>query len=88
MANLFDDIRRINEYDQEYWYARELQKVLEYRQWRRFSEVIDRAKAACKNSGTDFNHFADVGKMVEIGSAAQCRRTCRHLTKASSRLKS
>ena len=67
----FEDIKHINENGQEYWLARELQPVLEYAQWRRFENAIDRAKRACENSG--FNpddHFADVGKMVEIGSGA------------------
>lgn len=68
----FEDIKHINSDGQEYWLARELQSVLEYTQWRRFSDAIERAKLACKNSG--FNpedHFADIGKMVEIGSGAE-----------------
>lgn len=61
--NVFEKIKHINEYGQEYWLARELQPVLEYSQWRRFTEAIDRAKTACKNSGHNVNeHFADVGK--------------------------
>lgn len=68
----FDSIRHINEDGQEYWFARELQTTLEYTQWRRFEETIERAKLACKNSGFDpDDHFADVGKMVEIGSGAK-----------------
>lgn len=68
----FEDIKHINSDGQEYWLARELQPVFEYTQWRRFSDAIERAKLACKNSG--FNpddHFAEVGKMVEIGSGAE-----------------
>ena len=69
---IFEDIKHINEYEQEFWYARELQEILEYSQWRRFQEVIDRAKDACENSGNvGHNHFADVGKMVVIGSGAE-----------------
>ena len=68
----FDEIKHINEYGEEFWYARELQIVLEYAQWRRFSETIERAKIACEKSGNDVaDHFADVGKMVEIGSGAE-----------------
>lgn len=60
---LFESIKHINEYGQEFWYARELQSVLEYKQWRRFSEAIDRAKDACVNAGFQVDeHFADVGK--------------------------
>lgn len=60
---LFESIKHINEYGNEFWYARELQKALEYTQWRRFEEVINRAKVACENSGNIVSeHFADVGK--------------------------
>lgn len=59
----FDSIRHIADDGTEFWYARELQKVLGYSQWRRFSEAIERAKDACKNSGNIVGeHFADVGK--------------------------
>ena len=58
----FESIKHINENGQEYWLARELQPVLEYAQWRRFYEAIERAKLACKNSGFEVeDHFADVG---------------------------
>lgn len=58
--------------DQEYWYARELQIALEYKQWRRFCNVIDKAKEACENSNNIVSdHFANVGKMVNIGSDAE-----------------
>ena len=68
----FESIKHVNEYGEEYWLARELQLVLEYTQWRRFSDAIDRAKLACKNSGFAVeDHFADVGKMVDIGSGAE-----------------
>ena len=68
----FESIKHVNEYGEEYWLARELQLVLEYAQWRRFSDAIERAKLACKNSGFVVeDHFADVGKMVDIGSGAE-----------------
>lgn len=68
----FESIKHVNEYGQEYWLARELQPILDYAQWRRFSEAIDRAKLACQNSGFDVaDHFADVGKKVDIGSGAE-----------------
>ena len=72
----FESIKHINEYGEEYWLARELQPILEYAQWRRFAEVMDRAKLACKNSGFAVeDHFADTGKMVDIGSGAERRIT-------------
>ena len=68
----FESIKHVNEYGEEYWLARELQPVLEYAQWRRFSDAIERAKLACKNSGFAVeDHFADVGQMVDIGSGAE-----------------
>lgn len=55
----------------EYWLARELQALLGYAQWRRFEEVIERAKTACANAGQAVeDHFADVGKMVDLGSGS------------------
>lgn len=59
----FESIKHINEDNQEYWLARELQTVLDYSQWRNFNEAVERAKLACKNSGIDPEvHFADVSK--------------------------
>lgn len=53
----------------EYWTARELQSLLGYNTWRRFEEVIERAKTACVNAGQRVeDHFAGAGKMVDIGS--------------------
>lgn len=52
--------------------TRKLQKILEYTQRRRFENVISKAKLACKNSNIDIeNHFANVGKMVDIGSSTK-----------------
>lgn len=66
---IFENIKHIDEYGNEYWSARELQDVLEYAQWRRFNEVINRAIISCDNSKLEINdHFAKVGKMVGIGS--------------------
>lgn len=65
--NLFENIKHVNEYGQEFWYARELQPLLEYSQWRRFAEAIERAKTACTKSGHDVDeHFANVGKTSEM----------------------
>lgn len=66
---IFERIKHTNEYDKEYWYARELQVVLEYKRWDKFCNVIENAKIACEKSNYGVtDHFAQVGKMVKIGS--------------------
>ena len=68
--SIFEDIKHIDEEGLEYWSARELQKVLEYTQWRRFESTIKKAMTACENSKNNINdHFASVGKMVKTGDS-------------------
>ncbi len=56
---MFKDIKHINEDGNEYWYARELQIVFEYAQWRRFENIINKSKTACNNSNVFIeDHFA------------------------------
>lgn len=63
----FESIRHINEDGQEFWYARELQRVLEYAKWENFANVIDKAKEACLNSDNVISdHFPDVRKTIEM----------------------
>ena len=67
----FENIKHIDDEGKEYWYARELSKVLQYTEWRNFKKVINRAIISCENSNVMVNdHFVDVNKMVEIGSGA------------------
>ena len=64
----FEDIKHIDKNGDEYWLARELQDVLGYAKWQRFSEVIDRAMVSCKlNEQEPKYHFAETEKSVEIG---------------------
>ncbi|MBR5291039.1 MAG: DNA damage-inducible protein D [Erysipelotrichaceae bacterium] len=68
---VFEEIKHINEEGIEFWYARELQFVLQYTEWRNFLKIIEKAKITCVTSeNTLENHFVDVNKMVEIGSSA------------------
>ena len=70
--SLFESIRHVNEYGQEFWYARELAKALEYKDFRNFELAIFKAMDACKNSGYNVSdHFGEVTEMVTIGSGAQ-----------------
>lgn len=66
---LFEDIKHIDEKGNEYWYAREMMPVLEYKEWRKFDRVIKKAKEACTGSNHYLlDHFAFKDKMVSIGS--------------------
>ena len=68
----FESIKHIDENGIEYWYARELQLVLNYKEWRKFEGVIIRAKKACQNSNVSIlDHFVDIDKMVQISSGAE-----------------
>lgn len=70
--SLFESIRHVNEYGQEFWYARELAKALEYKDFRNFELAIFKAMDSCKNSGFNVSdHFGEVTEMVTIGSGAQ-----------------
>ena len=59
----FEDIKHIDENGIEFWYARELQSVLDYKEWRKFEGVVQRAIKACENSNiTDLDHFVVTDK--------------------------
>ena len=78
----FEDIKHIDENGIEFWYARELQLVLDYKEWRKFENVIRKAKEACENSDISaFNHFVGADKMVEIGSGAKRKQIDYKLTR-------
>lgn len=68
----FEDIKHKDKEGREYWYARELQAVLDYKEWRKFETVIEKAKKSCENSEISaIDHFVGSDKMVEIGSGAR-----------------
>lgn len=70
--SLFEQIKEVDENGNEYWGARKLSKVLEYREFRNFLPVIQKAKEACENSGEQLkNHFVELNEMVSIGSGAE-----------------
>ncbi|OGG14409.1 DNA damage-inducible protein D [Candidatus Gottesmanbacteria bacterium RIFCSPHIGHO2_01_FULL_39_10] len=68
---IFEEIKKINEYQSEYWSARQLAKILEYADYRNFEMVIKKAKESCKNSAQSIReHFVDVTDMIEVGKTA------------------
>ena len=70
--NVFEKIKRIDENGNEYWEARELQSVLEYKEWRYFSTVIEKAQVACSQSNNNINsHFGVNTKIVKAGSTSK-----------------
>lgn len=68
----FEDIKHIDENGIEYWNARELQIVLNYKEWRKFENVINKAKESCKNSDISaLEHFVDVDKLSKRANNAE-----------------
>ena len=68
--SIFDSIKHIDEFGNEYWEARELQKVLEYKEWRNFKKSIEKAIVSCKISIYKVSdHFVEVNKMVKTGDS-------------------
>lgn len=67
----FESIKHYTEDGEEFWYARELSKVLQYSDWRNFQNAIFKAMEACQNSGNDIgNHFGEATNMIKIGKNA------------------
>lgn len=72
VSTSFESLKQTNGHGAEYWSARDLQVMLGYSQWRRFEQVIERARTSCESSGNNpSNHFAGAGKMVDLGSGSQ-----------------
>jgi DNA-damage-inducible protein D len=73
LTSIFEAHAQQTETGVEYWLARDLQHLLGYAEWRNFnSSTISKAKTACEVSGYPVaDHFADVSKMVGLGSGAQ-----------------
>ena len=80
--NAFEALKKLNEHSAEFWSARDLQPLLGYAQWRRFEDAIKRSMISCEQSGNKSeNHFANVGKMVEIGSGSEREVDDYHLSR-------
>jgi DNA-damage-inducible protein D len=72
LTESFEDHAGHTDTGTEFWFARDLQQLLGYTKWSNFLNVILKAKTACEVSGHEISdHFADVGKMVDIGSGVQ-----------------
>ncbi|MBI5138641.1 MAG: DNA damage-inducible protein D [Candidatus Vogelbacteria bacterium] len=70
--NTFETIKKKDDNGRDYWSSRDLAKVLEYPDYRKFLNVIEKAKVSCENSGEAVvHHFVHTGQMVNIGSGAE-----------------
>lgn len=73
--NIFEKIKHIDIEGNEYWLARELQKILEYSTWQKFLPIIEKAKESCINSNFNvLDHFNQSVKMISIGNGGQRRK--------------
>ena len=68
----FEDIKHIDEHGNEFWEARELQRILGYKEWRYFSSVIEKAQIACSQSNNNINsNFGVNTKIVSAGKTTK-----------------
>ena len=68
----FENIKRVDEFGNEFWFARELQKVLEYKDWRNFQKVIDKAVISAKNSiSYEEDWVVEVNKSIKTGKGKE-----------------
>lgn len=72
LTTTFESRAQQTESGVEFWFARDLQHLLGYTKWDNFLNVVSKARTACEISGHPAaDHFADVGKMVDLGSGSQ-----------------
>lgn len=68
---VFEQIKKLNDFHSEYWTARDLAKTLEYSDYRNFETAIKKAKQSCKNSGQSIQyHFVDFTETIEMPKSA------------------
>ena len=69
---IFDSIKQIDEEGKEFWFARELSKVLGYTDWRNFKKVIEKAKSSCMNSNNTIDeHVVELNRVLNVGNNAK-----------------
>ena len=72
LTNDFESYTNQTQNGVEFWFARDLQHLLGYPEWRNFTKVINKAKTACDTAGRAISdHFVYINKMVAIGSGTQ-----------------
>jgi hypothetical protein len=74
----FEQIKKFDDEGVEYWPARDLGKILGYREYKNFVPAIERAITACNETGAPASdHFVEINEMVAIGSKAKREFGCR-----------
>ena len=72
LSNTFQDHSQTTENGIEFWFARDIQHLLGYSEWRNFQKVILKAKTSCEATGNEIlDHFVDVNKMVKLRSGSE-----------------
>lgn len=80
--NTFENIKHIDKFGNEYWEARELMPLLEYKKWENFHKVIKSSIIACETSNNNvIDHFPEFRKMVDIGSRTKRETIDYHLSR-------
>ena len=68
----FDVIRQVREDGYEFWSARDIARLLDYKKWDKFLLVIERVKKALENSGEVVSdHVLQSGKLIKAGKGAK-----------------
>lgn len=66
----FENLKQVDEFGTEFWFARDLSKALEYEEWRNFHKALERATLSCDHSKMPVqDHFVEVNKMIGPGKA-------------------
>ena len=72
LSNNFEDHSQTTENGIEFWFARDIQHLLGYSEWRSFQKAIIKAKTSCEATGNNISdHFVDVNKIVQLGSGTE-----------------
>lgn len=72
LTSSFESHAKKTEDGAEFWFARDLQKLLGYSKWDNFLNIISKAKLSCEGAKHKASeHFADIGKTIEMPNGAE-----------------
>ncbi len=71
LTDTFQDHSNTTDNGIEFWFARDIQQLLGYSEWRNFFNVIIKAKTTCEASGNLISdHFVDINKTINMPKGA------------------